>query len=82
MGETVINLIETELTEVNVFGIDLTLLAEINWVAIDRDGSLYAYDERPTPSADIWLGTGDLAISIGKVEFPEDTDWKTLVQSV
>jgi hypothetical protein len=54
------------------FGIKLWIPKNFNYLATDRDGRVYAYENKPEPSDDVFLGT--LPHYLGEVDL-EDQDW-------
>lgn len=78
----IINLITNGLFKVfNYNGMVITVPRWANWVAVDMDGALYAYDIEPFVNyrSEFWSSEG-VPVLLGYVDL-ESADWrKTLMQ--
>ncbi|WGL96512.1 hypothetical protein [Arsenophonus nasoniae] len=71
---------ERETKQVNYFGIELTIDADINFLATDDDGFVYGYCKKPMKVPERWKPKFTLQQPIAKVDLG-DKDWKeTLVE--
>ncbi|HGJ5855687.1 MAG TPA: hypothetical protein ACHBZ9_15450 [Arsenophonus nasoniae] len=74
---------ERETKQVNYFGIELTVDADINFLATDQDGYVYGYYCKPifVDKNGIWVPKQDfMTHPVAKVDLG-DKDWKeTLVE--
>lgn len=53
--------------------------AGFNWVAVDSDGEVFAYKEKPTTSVSVWLNEYADFKSLGYIEEPQGDYWKTMI---
>lgn len=77
-----IEICERETKQVNYFGIELTVDADVNFLAADYDGFVYGYIFKPeyTRVPKAWGSKGYVPGPIAKVDLV-DRDWKeTLVE--
>ncbi len=77
-----IEICEKETKQVNYFGIELTVDADINFLATDQDGYVFGYYLKPLLEHIncFWLPKRIPSYSIAKVDLG-DKDWKdTLVE--
>lgn len=69
---------ETEYIEQKVFTKEekeiLKLLQKVNWVAKDKDGSVYFYYEKPCKATQTWDGSGFCISNFSNVKF-ESVKW-------
>ncbi|MGV8004275.1 hypothetical protein QPK14_21285 [Photorhabdus temperata subsp. temperata] len=74
--------LQIETKTVDYFGIQLTVLGSVEYLATDEDGLVCAYDECPRKDLCAWLASRDnpFYTPVAIVDL-EDMDWKdTLVQ--
>lgn len=78
-----IEICEKETKQVNYFGIELTVDADVDFLATDKDGYIYAYYNKPgaISKSEFWVQKESfMPHPIAKVDLG-DKDWKeTLVE--
>lgn len=71
-----------ETKQVDYFGIELTVDADINFLAVDHDGLVYGYLQRPTYDcvAKLWVPNGEQPCPVAIVDLDNKDSKNTLVE--
>lgn len=67
--------------QVEVYGQMVSVPIEAKYAAIDKDGTVYAFNGNPVLGHRYWDPNGDGYCTLGTVELG-DTDWKTTLQGI